>query len=188
MSPRLLKLVPALSLVLAACAAEKTESAATAAVPTAVERGKYLVTTGGCHDCHTPKLMGPQGPAIDSTRMFAGHPANEPIGPLPADVPGPNGWVAATNGHQTAWVGPWGVTYAANLTPHASGMGAWTEAQFIATMRTGKHLGTGRPVLPPMPIASLAAATDEDLKAIFAYLKSVPAVDNTVPAPQPPKG
>ena len=63
-----------------------------------------------------------------------------------------------TNGHVTAWAGPWGVSYAANLTPDKrTGIGAWTADQFIKTMRTGKHLGVGRPVLPPMPVEAVAA-------------------------------
>ena len=57
--------------------------------------------------------------------------------------------MSATN---TAWAGPWGVSFTANLTPDKeTGLGDWTEEQFIATMRTGKHQGKGRPVLPPMP-------------------------------------
>jgi len=56
--------------------------------------------------------------------------------------------MAMTNGHLTARAGPWGVSYAANLTPNKrTGLGGWTADQFIRTMRTGKHLGVGRPVL-----------------------------------------
>lgn len=73
-----------------------------------VERGRYLTTFGGCHDCHTPKVMGPQGPEPDMTRMLSGHPADVPIAPVPDGVLSPGGWVALTNVHLTAWVGPWG--------------------------------------------------------------------------------
>ncbi len=87
------------------------------------------------------------------------------------------------------WAGPWGISFAANLTPDAAtGLGGWTATQFIQTMRTGKHLGAGRPILPPMPVYALAAMTDPDLKALFAYLKSLKPVQNQVPAPVPPKG
>jgi hypothetical protein len=53
---------------------------------------------------------------------------------------------------------------------------------FIATMRTGRHQGVGRPVLPPMPVQILAALDDEDIKSVFAYLQSLPPVKNRVPA------
>lgn len=85
-----------------------------------IERGRYLVTLGGCADCHT--------------------------------------------------------------------RGIWTEAMFIEAMRTGRHMSVGREILPPMPWRNLAALTDDDLKAIFAYLRSVPPVSNHVPAPLPPEG
>jgi len=97
--------------------------------------------------------------------------------------------MAMTNDDLTAWVGPWGISFASNLTPDAeTGMGRWTVEQFIQTMRTGKHLGIGRPVLPPMPTEALAAMTDSDLKALFSYLKSLKAIKNLVPAPIPPMG
>jgi len=87
----------------------------------------------------------------------------------------------------TAWVGPWGISFAANLTPDATGLGGWTEEQFIQTMRTGKHLGVGREILPPMPWFGVAALPDEDLKALFAYLQSLKPISNNVPQPLPPK-
>jgi len=88
----------------------------------------------------------------------------------------------------TAWAGPWGVSYAANLTPDKrTGLGAWTADQFIKTMRTGKHLGVGRPLLPLMPMAAIAALTDADLRALFAWLRSIKPIENQVPQPSPPK-
>jgi hypothetical protein len=58
---------------------------------------------------------------------------------------------------------------------------------FIRALRTGRHMGgTGRPIVPPMPWPMLAAQTDADLKAIFAYLRSIPAIRNEVPAPKVP--
>jgi hypothetical protein len=53
-------------------------------------------------------------------------------------------------------------------------------------MFSGKHMGAGRPILPPMPWQNLSQAIDEDLRTIFAYLKSLPPVKNAVPAPIPP--
>jgi len=154
----------------------------------AVKRGEYLVVFGGCHDCHTPKVMGADGPAPDKTRLLAGHTAGASLAPVPHDVLGPGKWAAVTNGDLTAWAGPWGVSFAANLTPDKrTGLGNWTADQFVKSMRTGKHLGTGRPILPPMPWFNLAALSDQDLHAVFAYLRSIKPIDNPVPAPVPPK-
>jgi len=152
-----------------------------------VERGRYLSIVGGCNDCHSPKLMTPNGPATDPARILSGHPATERLPSVPPGVLGPGKWMAMTNDGLTAWVGPWGISFAANLTPDdETGIGRWTVHQFIQTMRTGKHLGVGRPVLPPMSTAGLAAMTDADLKALFSYLKSLQPVKNLVPAPIPP--
>lgn len=150
-----------------------------------VARGEYLVTVGGCDDCHTPKVFGPHGPDFDKTRRLSGHPAAEKLPPVPAGIIGPQQWGAVTNNHLTAWVGPWGVSFAANLTPDASGLGGWTPENFIQALRTGKHAGSGRPILPPMPWMNYARMTDDDLRAVFAFLKSLPPIANTVPAPIP---
>ena len=152
-----------------------------------VERGKYLSIVVGCNDCHSPKLMTPNGPKTDPTRILSGHPATERLPSVPPGVLGPGKWMAMTNDGLTAWVGPWGISFAANLTPDAeTGIGRWSVQQFIQTLRTGKHLGVGRPLLPPMPAEELAAMTDTDLKALFSYLKSLQPVKNLVPAPIPP--
>ena len=181
-------------LTLAACAqppAEpaSSEAAQTPAAQSPVQRGLYLVTLGGCHDCHTPKNFGPMGPEPDMSRMLMGHVASEKIPAVPAGVIAPDGWGAVASNGLTAWAGPWGVSFASNLTPDtATGIGSWTEEMFIKTLREGKHQGEGRPLLPPMPWQSLAKATDDDLKAMFAYLRSIPAINNPVPEPIPPAG
>jgi hypothetical protein len=150
-----------------------------------VARGKYLVTFGGCNDCHTPFKLTDKGPAPDMDRMLSGHPHETKL-PSPNLKPGP--WCAATAG-MTAWVGPWGITYAANLTPdNNTGLGIWTEEMFLRSMRTGKHMGAGREILPPMPWRGVAALNDDDLKAIYAYLRSIPAIRNEVPSPISPNG
>ncbi|MGH9411428.1 MAG: diheme cytochrome c-553 [Vicinamibacterales bacterium] len=138
----------------------------------------------GCNDCHTPKKMGPAGPEPDMSRMLSGQPEHEKL-PAPKAT-GP--WIAATTGNMTAWSGPWGVSFAANLTPDRNtGLGIWTEAMFVKALRTGKHMGTSRPILPPMPWQDLRMLTDQDLTAIFAYLKTIPPVANHVPDPIPPQ-
>ena len=149
-----------------------------------VERGAHLVETMGCNDCHTPWKMGPRGPEPDMSRALTGHPQDMVMPPAPP----PSGpWVwhgAATN---TAFAGPWGVSFTANLTPDKeTGLGTWTEEMFIATMRTRRHQGKGRPILPPMPVQILAALEDEDLKSVFAYLQSLAPVKNRVPVPVEP--
>lgn len=154
-----------------------------------VARGKYLVSVAGCNDCHTPKIYTEQGMILDSTRFLSGHPADEKLPGTPFDMVGPGKWGGIGSQSFTAWVGPWGVSFAANLTPDmVTGSGAWTEDSFKAAMRTGKHLGAGRALLPPMPWYNVATATDEDLSAIFAYLHSLKPIENMVPAPIPPPG
>ncbi len=149
-------------------------------------RGKYLVNYGGCSDCHTPLKFGPNGPEPDMTRYLSGHPetAQLPSPPKLADSP----WFASTAG-MTAWAGPWGISYAANLTPDQNtGLGIWSEEMFIKAMRTGKHMSAGRDILPPMPWQNLAALNDADIKAIYVYLRSLPPIANRVPEPLPPGG
>jgi len=148
-------------------------------------RGKYLVTVAGCNDCHTPWNMGPKGPEPDMSRMLSGHPQSAQLPPAPQLPEGP--WVVTVAHTNTAWSGPWGVSFTANLTPDPeTGLGTWTQRNFTETIRTGRHMGRGRPVLPPMPIPMYRNFTDEDLEAIFTYLQSIPAISNRVPEPLPP--
>ena len=89
----------------------------------------------------------------------------------------------------TAFAGPWGISYSANLTPDSgTGIAACPEEVFIKSLRSGKHLGqpNGRQILPPMPWMYISKMTDEDLSAMYIYLRSVLAVRNRVPAPTPP--
>ena len=159
-------------------------SAAQAYTPN-VEHGAYMVRAMGCNDCHTPWKMGPKGPEPDMSRALTGHPENLKMPPAPQLPEGP--WVAVIGATQTAWSGPWGVSFTANLTPDKeTGLGDWTEDMFIKTMRTGLHQGKGRPILPPMPWSMIGKLTDNDLKDVFAYLQSLPPVKNRVPAPVDP--
>jgi len=148
-------------------------------------RGKYLVSTSGCMDCHTPMKMGASGPEWDMSRMLSGHPDTLPMPPAPALPEGP--WQVITAATVTAFAGPWGVSFAANLTPDPeTGLGNWTAKDFKATIRTGRHMGRGRAILPPMPIPVYNNFTDADLESIFAYLRTIPPVKNRVPEPRPP--
>ncbi|HEY0651531.1 MAG TPA: c-type cytochrome [Chryseosolibacter sp.] len=148
-----------------------------------IKRGKYLVTTSACHDCHSPKIMTPQGPALDTTRLLSGHPKDQPLGPLVKT----QDWILFNN-TLTAAVGPWGVSFSANLTPDDTGIGNWRYEQFETAIRKGKSKGleNNRMLLPPMPWDMYRNMSDQDLQAIFAYLKSLPKVNNLVPAPIAP--
>lgn len=179
-----------LSLGIIACQqGPKPEVVPQEAEPTAqdpIQRGKYLVEAIGCADCHSPKKMTEQGPVLDMDRYMMGYDASMPLPPVPQEVPlGP--WILMT-GDLTAAVGPWGVSYAANLTPHASGLGNWSVEQFKKALREGKYKGldNSRPLMPPMPVQAFRNLTDQDLEAMFAYLQSLRPIDNVVPAYQPP--
>ncbi len=150
-----------------------------------VERGRYLVSTSGCHDCHTPWIDGPEGPEPDMTRALSGHPQDLVLPPAPQLGDSP--WVMTASGTNTAFAGPWGVSFTANLTPDENtGIGVWTEEIFLNTIRSGRHWGVSRPILPPMPWKVYGQMTDEDLKSIYAYLHSLPPRSNRVPEPLPP--
>jgi hypothetical protein len=151
-----------------------------------IKRGDYLVRSTGCADCHAPWKSGANGPEPDLSRGLAGHPA-ELVMPAPSKAEGP--WVWSGAATHTAFAGPWGVSYASNLTPDVeTGIGSWRPEDFVKALRTGRHAGTGRPIMPPMPWSAYRNFTDGDLKAIYLYLRSRPAVRNRVPEYQPPAG
>ena len=150
-----------------------------------LQRGEYLVNTIGCHDCHSPKRMGPQGPELIPELMLSGYPGDQPFPEI--DRSGiPEGWALFTP-DLTAALGPWGVSFAANITSDPTGIGAWSEEQFFKSIREGKFKGLDgtRPLLPPMPWFNFAKLTDEDIRAVYTYLKSTPPVRNVPPAAIP---
>jgi mono/diheme cytochrome c family protein len=140
-------------------------------------RGAQLVMLGGCHDCHTPKL---QTGAIDFGRPLMGHPENAPLAP---EVAGG----VSSNMLLTAWRGPWGMTLARNLTPdNETGIGKWTFEDFRKTIRTGVN-PKGEILRPPMPIPTLQNVPDSDLRAIYAYLRTLKPIRNAVGRVSPVK-
>lgn len=169
----------------AALLAPAIAHAADASHEARVKRGEYIVSTSACHDCHTPLTLGPNGPEPDMKRALSGHPQDIAV-KAPLSLPEP--WAAAFSSTMTAASGPWGVSFSANLTPDPDTgvLRDFTEDQFIRTLRTGRHQGQGRPILPPMPWPVYGQMTDEDLKAVFAYLRQIPPVKNRVPDPIPP--
>jgi len=150
-----------------------------------IKRGEYLVNSIGCDDCHSPKQMGPMGPEIIAETRFGGYPAKRPIQKADSNVV-KGGWMLF-GADLTSAVGPWGMSFAANISSDATGIGNWKEAQFIKAIREGKLKGLdgNRSLLPPMPWAVYKNMTDDDLKSIFAYLQSTKPVHNVVPQPRP---
>lgn len=153
-------LILALSSALVSCTSQPAEEkAAPPAQPamTKLQRGEYLTAVMGCHDCHTP---GGMYGAPDLHR--------------------------ALSGSELGWQGPWGVSYAANLTPDsATGIGTWTEVEIERALRSGVKKD-GSPILPPMPWPDIARLNPEDMSALIAYLKNVPTVSHAVPKAVPP--
>lgn len=149
-----------------------------------VQYGKYLVTITGCNDCHTPKKMGPKGPELIEELLLSGFQGKNAIPEF--DKERTQKGFAQMSPDMTAAAGPWGVSFAANLTPDETGIGSWTFEQFKTAITQGKYKGqeNGRPLLPPMPWFNYTEMKDEDLRAIFAYLKSIKPVENVVPAPK----
>jgi mono/diheme cytochrome c family protein len=165
-------LIPALVGTVAARGGAATSGPAAAA--DRVERGRYLVAIVGCHDCHSPKIDAQMTP--DRNRPLSGRPQTT-APPLQR-----SGGIEASL-DLTAWAGPWGNSFAANLTPdRETGLGSrYTEESFVRTMRTGKK-PEGEDLAPPMPWPTFRNMTDDDLKSIYAYLKTLKPVHNIVRA------
>lgn len=151
-----------------------------------VKNGEHLVQIMGCNDCHSPKRMGPKGPEIIPERMLSGYPSDRPIASFDAGLLKTGFSVFYPD--LTGAAGPWGISFAGNLTPDETGIGGWTEQQFGKAIREGKWKGMdgSRPLLPPMPWINYTNLTDHEVKSIFSYLKSIKPVRNLVPMPVPP--
>jgi mono/diheme cytochrome c family protein len=126
---------------------------------TPLQRGEYIATISGCNDCHTPGA-------------FYG---------------GPD-FKRQLSGSEVGWRGPWGVSYASNLTPDLeTGLGTWTNVEIERALRSGVRKD-GSPILPPMPWPSFSRLTPDEMSSLIAYLKSLPPVKHKVPADVPPNG
>jgi hypothetical protein len=149
-----------------------------------VKRGSYLVNAMGCDDCHSPKKFGPQGMEFDMEHRFGGHLSGSKLGKANTSVMKDGYMLFALD--LTSAVGPWGQSYAANISSDATGIGNWTEEQFFRAIREGKSKGLkeSRPLLPPMPWFVYKNLNDTDIKSIFAFLKSTKPVENRVPGPK----
>lgn len=184
------------ALLFTKCQEKKSLITQAAATPTStdfngfesqIKWGEHLVIIGGCHDCHTPKKMTAMGPVLDSALWLSGHPAGMP--PVDVNRKEIESKGLAVAADLTEWVGPWGVSYTANLTPDPTGIGTWSEEQFIYCLRHGKYKGLegSRDLLPPMPWPFVGQMTDNELKAVFAYLKSIKPINNLVPMAKAPE-
>ena len=151
-----------------------------------IRRGSYLVNAVGCDDCHSPKIFTPTGFEIDMERRFMGHPADSKLGKANTGVIKDGYMLFALD--LTSAAGPWGQSYAANISSDATGIGNWTEEQFFRALREGKSKGLkeARNLLPPMPWFVYKNFSDTDIRAIFAFLKSTKPIENRVPAPKAP--
>ena len=160
------------AVLVAAASGQAQQRAGGAAAGASVDRGKYLVSITGCHDCHSPKS---EGMTPDPARLLSGRPATTKI-PSPA-----NGEIHASLDF-TAFYGPWGQTVASNLTPDAAtglpGRG-YNEKTFVQAMRTGKKPNGGG-MQPPMPVEVYQNLSDDDLRSIWMYLQTLKPVRNAV--------
>ncbi len=147
-----------------------------------IAHGKYLVMTYGCAHCHTPKRMTDHGPVKDETLWLSGHNSKAPMPKMSPDIVALG--LIASNMDHTARLGPWGISYSANITSDDTGIGLWTLDHFKRSMREGKHKGleNSRMVMPPMPWRDYVHMTDEDVESLYAYLQSTKPVKNVVPA------
>jgi cytochrome c553 len=196
-TPAFFSLVCLGALLMTACQPAATDTAADESTPEVsakdkIERGGYLVNAMGCDECHTPKVMGEMGPEPDLTRRFMGHPSDLQLPEYEEAWVAPGQWIL-TNNDLTAWVGPWGTSYAANISSDDTGIGAWSEENFIRAIRQGlfKGIEGTRTLLPPMPWPMYKNLSDEDLTAIFAFLQASKPMSNVVPLPKinmPPEG
>jgi len=182
-------------LVITACNDSKQEPAAETkqsfgGFESQLKWGEHLVKVAGCNDCHTPKKMGPNGPELDMSLMLSGHPSQMPPADFDKNEAAKKGLIVTQT--FTAWTGPWGITYAANLTSDATGIGGWKEEQFLKCLHEKKWMGLEgtRPLMPPMSMMPVTEMSDDELKAIFAYLKTTPPIKNVIPVadllPPPP--
>jgi len=190
-------LIPVIGIIVATVIACNSNSSSKAKIEeyratedkaTRVMRGKYLVSVIGCGDCHTPKIMTPAGPVWDTTRALSGYNSEVPFGSYDTTLAQSGQW-ALFGGDLTSAAGPWGVSFAANLTPDPTGLGNWTVENFKTALKKGKYKGieSARDLLPPMPWPVYRNMTDEDMESIFEYLQTIKPVQNRVPSAIAPR-
>ena len=142
------------------------------------QRGAYLMASLGCADCHTPHDQ--KGQPI-SEMMLAGHPEKAPLAEWDPSLLSRN-ILMTMSPTFTSFAGPWGVSVASNLTPDKeTGTGNLTAETLIFSWRSGRHWRVARDILPPMPAPAFANLSDDDIRALHAFLMSLPPIKNRAP-------
>lgn len=148
--------------------------------------GKLLTEEFGCVDCHTPKIVINNQVLIDENRMFSGHQQDNILPEFPPELVAPGKWKGLYTADMTAWGGPWGISYAANLTPDKkTGIGNLSEENFISILGLGIHSTLSRKIMPPMPWNEISRLNKQELGAIYLYLKTIKPIKNKVPEAVP---
>ena len=153
------------------------------------QRGAYLMAAMGCHDCHSPHDRTGQ---MISGRELSGHPEGAPLAQWDPSLLERN-ILMTVSPTLTSFGGPWGVSVATNITPdRETGIGNLTAEALIRSWRSGRHWQVARHILPPMPAPAFSNLSDDDIRALHAFLMSLPATKNKVPeaivAPPPAAG
>ncbi|MEK6224103.1 MAG: c-type cytochrome [Thermodesulfobacteriales bacterium] len=178
-----LLLIAAVSLIAMSCRQKPATEVAYS--PERLEMGQAIVEGWNCSFCHTPQIQGPDGKSIfDPKRLMSGHPSNEQIPTVPDMVISSQEWMEfLDNMGSTVWATDNLLIFSANLTPDdETGIGTWTEVEFVETIRQGRHRGIERRIKYPMPWQELSEVSDEELLSVYEYLMSLEPVNNKVPA------
>lgn len=157
---------------------------------TEIEKGRELVSEYGCGTCHSPKIETKAGLIADPQKTLSGHRADDKDLPnIPEGFLGGDTWSGVYSKSLTAWAGPWGIAFAANLTPDKdTGIGAWSKQNFISTIKLGIHTTSlAREIVPSMPWREFSSLSDDDLGAIYSYLMTLKPIKNKVPEHIEPK-
>jgi len=152
--------------------------------PERLEIGQAVVEGWNCSFCHTPQIEAPDGKLMpDPKRLMSGHPADEEVPTVPDMIISSPEWMEfLDNLDSTVWATDDMLVFSANLTPDDNtGIGTWTEVEFVETIREGRHRGIERRIKYPMPWRELSELSDEELLSVYEYLMSLEPVNNKVP-------
>lgn len=177
-----LLIIAAVSIVTVGCSQKPATEVAYS--PERLEIGQAIVEGWNCSFCHTPQISGPDGKLMpDPKRLMSGHPADDKIPAVPEMVMTSPEWMEfLDNLDSTVWATDNLIVFSANLTPDdETGIGTWTEVEFVETIREGRHRGIERRIKYPMPWQELSEVSDEELLSVYEYLMSLETVSNKVP-------
>ena len=125
------------------------------------------------------------GPELDMERRLSGYNQQIPFPKVDTNLI-KQGW-SLVNPDLTGWAGMWGASFTANITSDETGIGNWTFDQFKKAFQQGKWKGmdNSRPLMPPMPWQNYSQMKEDDVKAVFAFLKSTKPIKNVEPPIKP---